>query len=240
MFSFKDQRVLILAPHPDDEVLGCGGLIHRCKQEGGKVYVLFLTVGETRDFSAKGVSTASERIAEIEEVAAFLGYDGYRIAFPGNAYHLKLDALPQKTLIDAIERGPEISLQALEPTIVALPLPHDYNQDHRAACFAMMTATRPSPPKYRSLQRLVLQYELPSNTWTDQSAIAVPNCFVELSQEDLDAKLQAFQCYKSQLKDPDVPLSVSGMATLAQMRGFNAGCRYAEGFVAKRVLISLP
>ena len=57
--DWSRQRVLVLAPHPDDEVLGCGGLMSRVKDAGGEVYVHFLTVGDTADFSAAGLSTAA-------------------------------------------------------------------------------------------------------------------------------------------------------------------------------------
>ena len=113
MISFKDQKVLILAPHPDDEVFGAGGLIHRIKREGGKVYILYLTVGTTRDFSKRGGSTEKERVREIEKAAKFLKYDGWKIAFPGNDYHMKLDSVPQLHLINEIERGDKISLEII-------------------------------------------------------------------------------------------------------------------------------
>ena len=75
MSYFKNKKILIISPHPDDEVFGCGGLIHRCKREGGEVYVLYLTVGTTKDFSAKGISTLDERMNEVEKVVKFLKID---------------------------------------------------------------------------------------------------------------------------------------------------------------------
>ncbi|MDO8649129.1 MAG: PIG-L family deacetylase [Candidatus Peregrinibacteria bacterium] len=237
MLSFKGQRMLIVAPHPDDEVFGCGGLIHRCKREGGEVYVLFLTVGTTADFSKSGVSTMDERMKEIESVANALKLDGYRMALPGNEYHLQLDALPQKRLIDEIERGKDISLQALTPQIVLTPLPNDYNQDHRAACLAMLTATRPTPPTFRSQQRLVLQYELPPSGWTAGFEASPLNFYVGLEEEDIEAKVKALELYPSQLKNPKGPLSVHGVRTLAALRGIHSGCDNAEAFYAKRVLV---
>src|SRR4051812_37271375 len=90
MIDLKNQILLVISPHPDDEVLGSGGLIKRIKDEGGKVYVLFLTVGVTVEYSQKGISTESERLKEIEEAAKYLKYDDYRIVFIGEDYHLKL------------------------------------------------------------------------------------------------------------------------------------------------------
>src|SRR3989344_4705017 len=133
MITLARQRLLVIASHPDDEIFGCGGLIYRIKNEGGKVFVLFLTVGTTKDFSKKGVSTIDERMREIERAAKFLRFDGYRVAFPGNEFHLLLDSLPIKRVIDEIERGPDVSIEAVRPTIIAVPTSFDYNQDHRVA-----------------------------------------------------------------------------------------------------------
>src|SRR3990167_6618803 len=117
MVGFKNQKLLVIAVHPDDEVLGCAGLINRVKSSGGKVYVLFMTVGNTQDFSKSGSSTFRQRVSEIEKVAKFLKYDDYNIAFPGDYFHLKLDTVPQLELISAIESGP-FSINTLKPDII--------------------------------------------------------------------------------------------------------------------------
>ena len=230
------KKLLIFTAHPDDEIFGCGGIMHKCKRDGGEVYVLFLTVGVTQDFSAKGQSTMEERMAEIERVMNFLQVDGHRIAFPGNEYHLRLDHVPQKDLIHEIERGEGISLQAINPTMVLCPFPQDYNQDHRAACTALLTAVRPQPPTFKHLQRCVLHYELPPGGWTATVEPAPVNFFVELSEQDLQAKIEALKLYPSQLKNPEGPLSVHGVTVLAQMRGTHCGTQYAEAFYCKRFL----
>ena len=77
MTSLIKQRLLIIAPHPDDEVIGCAGLIQKVKNNGGKVFVLFLTVGDTKDFSKKGISSLNDRKKEIKKVSSFLKYDSH-------------------------------------------------------------------------------------------------------------------------------------------------------------------
>lgn len=237
MISFAHQTLLVIAPHPDDEVIGCGGLISRAKREGGRVYVLYMTVGTTQDFSARGVSTEDERLQEIERVAKHFGLDGYRLAFPGNAHHLRLDTVPQKDLIHAIERGPDISLEALKPLMVITCSPHDYNQDHRAVHEATITATRPASPEIKSFQRLVLTYDHPSNAWTGRETIQSKNLFVALSPEDMEAKLEALKLYPSQLKHSNNPLSVDAVETLALLNGFMCGSKYAEAYFTKRLVV---
>jgi len=237
MIDFGKQRVLVIAPHPDDEVFGCGGLISRVKREGGKVYVLYMTVGTTKDFSKKGVSTKDERIGEIEKVAEFLKLDGWRIAFPGNEYHLRLDRMPQKELIDEIERGVKISLETLKPTVVATPALFDYNQDHRATSEAVITATRPAPPDFKALQPMVFMYEPSYGSWASADSLPSPSLFAELSNKDLQAKITATKLYASQRKNKSGALSIHGVRTLANMRGMQCGVKLAEAFFLKRLLV---
>ena len=96
----SSDKLLVIAPHPDDEVIGCGGLIQKVKKAGGKVYVIFLTNGTTNDFSKNGPSTENERDEEIKKVSKFLDFDDYHIAFEGNDFHLKLDTIGQKKIME--------------------------------------------------------------------------------------------------------------------------------------------
>lgn len=233
----RHRTLLVIAPHPDDEIFGCGGLISRMKRAGGKVYILYLTVGTTKDFSKKGSSTLDERMKEIEKVSRYMGFDGYRVAFPGDDYHLQLDALPQKQLIHEIERGEGISLEAIKPTTLAIPSSYDYNQDHRAANRAAITATRPVPGEFKHLVPTVLEYEFPYFTWTSEAERPSPNVFVSLDEKTLKAKLHALSLYKSQMKVKHSPISEHGAEMLARLRGIHAGMRAAEAFILRRTFL---
>ncbi len=235
MISFKNQSLLVVAPHPDDEVFGCGGLIYRVKREGGSVHVLFLTVGTTKDFSKKGASSLDERLKEIDRVVKFLQIDSYHVAFPGNEYHLQLDHVPQKELINEIERG-TVSLESLKPTILAFPSSFDYNQDHRAANEACISATRPVNGTFKHIPRLLLEYEFPYAGWSPLQGSA-PNFFVSLDKPALNAKLKALKLYKSQMKVQKGPISVYGAESLARARGIIASADHAEAFVLRRTLV---
>lgn len=237
MFELGPMKTLVIAPHPDDEVFGCGGLIHRLKAAGGEVYVLYMTVGTAVDFSAKGRSTADERMAEVKRVVDYLGIDGYAMAFPGDGFHLKLDAVPQKDLVHAIERGFDVSLQTLRPELVLTPSTADYNQDHRAVGEATLAAVRPSSPRHKSFQPLVLTYELPYHQWNIAASLPGPSMFVRLDAPALQAKLHALSLYESQLKAPDSPLSIRGVEVLASYRGLKCGALAAEAFQIKRLVV---
>lgn len=235
--ALGSMTTLVIAPHPDDEIFGCGGLLHRVKMAGGRVYVLYITVGDTVDFSEKGYSTAEERMEEVAQVARLLDFDGYSMALPGNEYHLKLDSVPQATLVHAIERAGDISLRGLRPDIVLAPSVSDYNQDHRATALAAMTAVRPGPRNHKSFPSLVLSYELPYQQWNVADSLPAPNLLVALEPSNMAAKIAALELYKSQMKSPESPLSVHGAEALATYRGLQCESARAEAFQIKRLVI---
>lgn len=237
MFELGAKRVLVIAPHPDDEVFGCGGLIYRLKQTGAAVHVLYMTVGTTADFSARGQSTASERLAEVEHVAVALRFDSHMVAFPGDQFHLKLDAVPRRELVHAIERGCALSLEKLRPDVVIAPSSGDYNQDHQAVYEATMTALRPGAPEYKAFPAVVLTYELPYEAWSVADAQLAPNLLVPLPPDALVAKLGALELYRSQLKSMNGPVSLRGAERLARYRGLLCGAEAAEGFHVKRFVV---
>lgn len=236
MLNLEKQTLLVVAPHPDDEVLGCGGLIKRIKDEGGKVYVIFLTVGNTKDYSKIGSSTIQERVREIEKVATFLKYDDYKIVFPGDEFHLKLDQMPKKDIISEIENGERISLDKIKPTIVATPQHHDYNQDHSICAQAVLAATRPLPDELKPLQKTVLGFEsVPTADWWNTPHNV--NFFIRLSDADLQAKLTAMEIYQSQLRNGNHPRSIRSMKNVAYLRGMQSGNGAAEAFYCYRHIV---
>lgn len=229
MIPIEGSRILVVAPHPDDEVIGCGGTISRVKDRGGEVFVLFMTVGDTDDLSATGGSTARERSQEVEAVADFLGFDGYSIAFTGSDYHLRLDHIPQHALIGAIESGDPMSVQSLKPDLVLLPRLDSYNQDHRAVSSAVMTALRPTGGHHNHQPACVMVYEEAADQWCS-GVSSPPNVMVELDDQDLERKFHALKLYATQWRDSPNPRSVEVLGGLASLRGSQAGTRLAEGF----------
>jgi len=236
MIGLKDARLLVIAPHPDDEVLGCAGLIHRIKAAGGKVFVLFLTLGTTADYSPQGISTSQTRNKEIKEVMKYLRIDDFEIAFPGNKYHLKLDQLPVFDLIETIEKKSKVSIANASPTILATSQVSDYNQDHSTVAKASVAATRPAPHDLKPFLPLVLSYEFAANSWNMLNS-PPPNFYVSLSKEDLKAKIKAMQIYKSQIRRGFHTRSAKTIESLAKLRGAQVGCYAAEAFYCYRFFI---
>ncbi len=236
MTAVNGQRLLVIAPHPDDEVIGCGGLIARIKQEGGKVFVLFLTNGDAKDFSKTGFSTQSERKKEIEKVAKYMQFDGYDIAFEGNSYHLKLDDLPQYKLISMNERESPVSIEKIKPTILASPHFTSYNHDHRAAANAVFTASRPANKKDKFQPNVFLTYESPADKWSMETN-GNPNYFVELSSDHLAKKIKSLRLYKSQLRNQANLRSPQALKSIAVLRGSLCGSSYAEAYDCLRLTV---
>ncbi len=237
MLELTNKKLLIISPHPDDEVLGCGGLIKKIKSNGGKVYVLFLTVGDTDDYRKEGMSSGSERVREIETVAKYLKYDDYHIAFHGNQYHLKLDNIPQLEIMKELENG-RLSLNKIKPDIVATPYFSDYNQDHRAATMALFGATRPTPDDQKPLQRVILGYEsVPTAGWWDSTA-AKMNFYLPLTEKELQAKMKGLELYTSQVRLGNHPRALASVQKLAAMRGIESGSSAAEAFYSYRMIVS--
>ncbi|MFQ6226292.1 PIG-L family deacetylase [Nocardia sp. NPDC002869] len=121
--DWRQQRVLVIAAHPDDEAIGCDGLISRVKREGGQVHMLHVAIDDLVEYSPAGGSTARQRWAEIEQVAEFLSLDGWHAARIGERRTLRLDALPRAELVDLLEGRPEhgVALPVLRPTVVVAP-----------------------------------------------------------------------------------------------------------------------
>ncbi|HOF42688.1 MAG TPA: PIG-L family deacetylase [Candidatus Moranbacteria bacterium] len=235
MINFNKKKILIISPHPDDEAFGCGGIIQRCRKSGGEVYVLYLTVGTTRDFSKKEKSTADQRMQEIKKVASLFGIKGYKIAFIGEKYHLKLDSIPIKDIINEIERGENISLEKIKPDILLIPPANDYNQDHRIANQASIAAARPTSGEFKSFQKTVLEYELPPNAWFLGEICSPPNFYIALEDDEFETKLKSLEFYGSQLKSSLNPLSIYGCKAQASFRGMQVGKKFAEAYFVKRL-----
>ena len=236
MLDLKKEKVLIIAPHVDDEVIGCAGLINKVKESGGRVYVLFLTNGNTKDFSKTGVSSFKERHNEVEKVARYLKFDDFEIAFNGSDQHLRLDKMSQFRLINLIERGAKISIESIKPTTILTPSQVSYNQDHRAAAYATFASCRPACRKLKHRVHTFLLYESPADQWCIERKFT-PNFFLEMTRKQVDNKLHALKLYKSQLRNSSNPRSPDSIVSLARLRGAQSGGVFAEAFYCHRFLL---
>lgn len=215
-----NKTILILAPHPDDEAICSGGLIMRAKHEAAKVFVLFGSVGFSRQFLTNETN-ARERLKELKKASRYGNYS-YDIIFQGDEF-MRLDTVAQKILIERIEDA----TQKNKPDIVVIPNRNSFDQDHRAFADACITAFRPLPPALRHQPKTVLECEEPY-TWGGSEAF-IPNFFVDISQY-FEEKIRLLKYHATQLREDPFPRSPNNLLRLAGMRGCEIGTQYAEGY----------
>jgi len=145
----KNEKLLVISPHPDDEVMGCYGLINTIKKNGGKVYVQILTVGGYDRLDSIKV-TKEKWKKELEKVCRHLKIDGFDIMIYADEIK-HLDEIPRASLLSYIESKSPISLFKIKPTIVAFPTIFSTHQDHTEAYKATIAALRSNPQKQFSL-----------------------------------------------------------------------------------------
>ena len=227
------QRLLVISPHADDESFGCAGLIAKIKDLGGEVYVLVMSVGDLKLYDGrKDVVPGETRKKEFAQVADYLKIDGYDIAFTDAESHLRLDAVPQRDLINVIEKKSTVSLDKIQPSMVALPA-ISYNQDHVATFKAGFTACRPHDPMVKSFPAIVISYDNQTLFWNTDYDKFHPNLYVDITKY-LKIKLKALSMHKSQLRHSPHHCSIENMEYMARVRGHEISVTAAEAFVCHR------
>lgn len=229
VFSFKNHRLLVIAPHADDEVLGCGGLISRVKKDGGKVFVLIFNVGSVASENVKKLTQTKKK--ETAAAMKFLKVDNYDIIYDTPEDNRYLDAKPLHKLIEKIELNSKVSLMKTKPTIVAIPTLYSHHQDHVSVHNACVAALRPlSKPN----ANMVISYEAPEHSRWSSNGVFEPNFYVDI-ESFLSKKITAFYKYKSQIRDGGRDKNT--ILTQAMYRGKEVGKNFCEGFFVHRQLV---
>ena len=212
-------KTLVIAPHPDDETLGCGGTLLRRRKEGAETGWLIVTgMSPQAGYSADQVAT---RKAEIDRVASTLGFaDVFQLGLAP----ARLDEVP---LSDVIAQLASV-FRKFEPNEILLPHPGDAHTDHLVVFRAAAACTKWF--RYPSVRR-VLTYETPSETdfGIDPTSCFAPNTFVDIG-DLIDAKIELMKIYESESGVFPFPRSEEAIRALAMVRGALAGFRAAEAF----------
>jgi len=238
MDSFlKKQRLLVLAPHADDEVFGCGGTIAKMKDLGAQVYVIVVSVGEVLHYGATKQEkvTGNTRYKEFEGAMEYLKVDDYEVIFNDTKTHLRLDAIPRRDLVQYFERDCKLAIDKIKPTMLILPAA-SYNQDHEAVFRAGFTACRPHLPDVKPFQKIVLSCDNPAISWSLEREKFHPTFYVDISNY-LDKKLKAISFHKSQMKPSIHHASLENIENLAKVRGREISVEAAEAFMCHRFVI---
>ena len=227
-FNLKNQRLLVITPHSDDEVLGCGGLMSKVKNEGGKVFVLIFNLGFEKDDTKE---SQEKRKNEVQEAMNVLKVDNYHLVHDQPDNNRDLDAEPLHSLIEVIESTSNVSLEKIAPTMVAIPTIFSHHQDHVHVHHACIAALRPiSTP----VSNIVLSYEAPEHSRWSASGVFEPNLFVEID-DVIENKIIAFNKYRSQIRpgsrDDD------SIRNQAKYRGQEVGKNLCEAFYVHRFIL---
>jgi N-acetylglucosamine malate deacetylase 1 len=221
------KRILVLAAHPDDEVLGMGGTIALHAGRGYAVRIVCVTDGSSTQYPGDA-ATRARKEDEARRAAGELGVADYvHLDLPD----MRLDTLPHVE----VNRVVEEQVRDFSPQTVYTPHP-DVNLDHRALFDSVAVATRPTPEQ---LVRRVLTYAPTSSTeWTPAARNwFVPNWFVDVTGT-LERKLAAFAHYGTEQRPYPHPRSERAIRAAAEFYGASCGCEYAEPFVLVRGLES--
>jgi LmbE family N-acetylglucosaminyl deacetylase len=227
-------HVLVVAAHPDDEVLGCGGTIARLAAAGRAVQVLLLADGENSraavDSSGVAAGAVAARNAAAEQACRLLGCAGVEfLALPDN----RMDGLVLLDVVKEIEKR----IVCYAPTTVLTHHGGDVNVDHRVVHQAVIVACRPVPGHP---VRELLFFEVPSSTeWRPPGSgdSFAPNYYVDVSAT-LERKLAALDAYASELRDFPHPRSRLAIEALAHWRGAIVGVAAAEAFILGRKIVT--
>jgi len=212
-------NILIIAPHPDDEILGVGGTISKRATDGHDVYVCVMTKGCEPLFSSDSVNQVR---SECKKADSNLGVkETIFLDFPA----AMLETVPRYKLNDAIVKV----IQRVKPDEVYLPHRGDMQQDHKMVVDAAMVALR---PKYDHVVKRIYAYETLSETgWDIPNTVNefIPNVYENIS-DTLKKKLDAMRIFQSQLADFPAARSLEAIEALAKFRGSTVNVMAAEAF----------
>lgn len=224
---------LVVAAHPDDEVLGCGGLIARAADHGQEVRIAILAEGLTSRDTARDVAMRSDELQALHAVARQAGAAlGAQSVEFGGCPDNRMDSLALLDITKMVEK----LVQRYRPGTVLTHHRGDVNIDHRQIHDAVVTACRPQPG---NPVRRLLFFEVNSSTeWQPPYSAApfVPSVFVDISAT-LARKLEALSLYESEMRQWPHARSVKAVEHLARFRGATVGVEAAEAFVHGRELL---
>lgn len=223
------KTILVVAAHPDDEILGCGGTIARLVKEGCKAYTLILGEGltsrdESRDLKKRkdeinGLKEQMHKANKVIGVKEIFTYD-----FPDNRF----DSVALLDIVKAIEKVKN----KIKPNIIFTHYEKDLNIDHQITYKAVITATRPLP---NEAIKEIYSFETLSTTEWNYPLTFSPDVFFDITGS-LEYKLKAMENYKLELKKFPHPRSLKGIKLNAEYWGMRLGLKYVEAFESVRFI----
>jgi LmbE family N-acetylglucosaminyl deacetylase len=218
------RRVLVIAAHPDDEVLGCGATISKYSRQGVQFMVLFIAEGSSCRYAdpvcSESVAAIAARTQQAVNALYLLGVKDYHFN------DLPCGRLDQVPIIE-INKVIEQSIRKFDPDTVLTHSAFDANNDHRIVFRATIMATRPGTQN--RVARLLSYEVLSSSEWAFGEAFT-PTSFEQIEEQDLANKWKALSAYETEVKAFPFPRSEKGVRAQAMSRGMQIGVSLAEAF----------
>jgi len=222
-------KVLAVASHPDDEILGCGGTVAKLAKRGHEVFTLILGEGVASRHEEDEKQKAKRQIEELKKkiyaANEIIGVkEVFTYGFPDN----KFDTVPLLDLVKTIEKVKE----KVKPHIIFTHYEKDLNIDHQLTYRAVITATR---PLVNEVVKEIYSFEVLSSTELNYPTTFSPDVFFDISST-LETKLKAVSEYKSELREFPHPRSLQAIKLSAEYWAIQVGLRYVEAFKAVRII----
>lgn len=210
-------KVLIVAVHPDDETLGCGGTLLKHKALGDEIHWLVCTTIEKSD------NYYQKRENELKEVSSLYNFDSI------HNLRLKTMRVDEYSMSELVLKISKI-INQIKPNIIYLPFKGDVHSDHRKIFEASYSCSKsfryPFIKKVYMIETLS-ETEFAPSTKEDSF---IPNVFVDIS-EYFEKKMEIINIFKSEISEHPFPRSKKNLEALALYRGASCGCKYAESFM---------
>lgn len=219
------KNILVIAAHPDDEILGCGATIYKHSKDGDNVFVLILGAGVESRYK-KGLNNGT--IIKKKNVLYKESLRAHKIlkikkSFFEYIADNRFDSVELLDLVKILENY----IKKLKPNIIYTHSYKDLNIDHRLIFESVLTATRPKINEHIDL----FSFEIPSSTdWAFGYKTSFnPNYFINVEKE-FNFKMRALKCYKSEMRKFPHSRSLENVDYLSKVRGAMIGCKKAEAF----------
>jgi len=214
-------KILVIAVHPDDETLGCGGSLLKHASNNDEIHWLIATdIKKSDGFEKKVIEKRNNEISMVEKLYGFKSVNRLGLST------MRVDEYSMSELIGKISKV----INDVRPNTIYLPFKGDVHSDHRCVFEAAFSCTKVFRyPFIKKIYMVETLSETEFSSGTNEDSF-VPNVFVDISMF-MDKKLEIMSLYEGELGEHPFPRSLRNLLALATLRGATAGCEYAESFV---------
>lgn len=230
----RNKKIMIVVAHPDDELLGIGATMNLLiSMYNVKTHLVILGEGLTSRSDARDVEKWEKQLlihkSNIKNAAEAIGYHSFATYdFPDNRF----DTVALLDIVKVIEREKNI----FNPDIIFTHHGGDVNIDHQKTFESIIVACRPMQDE---CVKAIITFETPSGTeWMASTEVRrfIPNIFINVSNENIKAKIKGMECYEFEKRKYPHPRSPEALTILAQRYGVMVGCSFAEAFCLVRLI----